>query len=105
MADNLGLPSSETLQGSEEMKDIFGSATIFENPKPVGLLVELLKLGTDDSGIVLDFFAGSGSTAHAVMGTGTARTEGIGSMCWLSCQNPALRTQNSPSWASRRSRT
>lgn len=54
-------------QGSEEMKDIFGSATIFENPKPVGLLVELLKLGTDDSGIVLDFFAGSGSTAHAVM--------------------------------------
>lgn len=54
-------------QGSEEMKDIFGSATIFENPKPVGLLVELLKLGTDESGIVLDFFAGSGSTAHAVM--------------------------------------
>jgi len=54
-------------QGSEEIKELFGSVTVFENPKPVGLLMELLRLGSDDTSIVFDFFAGSGSIAHAVM--------------------------------------
>jgi adenine-specific DNA-methyltransferase len=41
--------------------------TAFENPKPSNLIVELLKLGCSKDGIVLDFFAGSGTTAHAVL--------------------------------------
>jgi adenine-specific DNA-methyltransferase len=53
--------------GSAEMTEIFGDATIFENPKPTGLVRELIKLGTYRGGIVLDFFAGSGTTAQAVM--------------------------------------
>jgi len=55
------------IAGSQEMKDIFGSSVIFENPKPVGLLCDLLKLGSTSTGVVLDFFSGSSSTAHAVM--------------------------------------
>jgi len=54
-------------EGSKEMAEIFGNSTVFESPKPVGLLQELIRLGTNEDALVLDFFAGSGSTAHAVM--------------------------------------
>jgi adenine-specific DNA-methyltransferase len=54
-------------QGSEEMTKIFGNMTTFENPKPSGLIKELLRLGSDEDSIVLDYFAGSGTTAHAVL--------------------------------------
>jgi len=53
--------------GSLEMAEIFGNANVFESPKPVGLIAELLKLGTTPDGIVLDFFGGSGTTGQAVM--------------------------------------
>lgn len=52
--------------GSNEMGEIFGNPTIFESPKPVGLIQELVKLGSTPESLVMDFFAGSGSTAHAV---------------------------------------
>ena len=54
-------------QGSEEMTELLGSMTVFENPKPTGLILELLRLGCGTEDIVLDFFAGSGTTAHAVL--------------------------------------
>lgn len=53
--------------GSGEMNELFGNSTVFENPKPSGLLAELVKLGAVEDGLVLDFFAGSSTTAHAVM--------------------------------------
>jgi adenine-specific DNA-methyltransferase len=52
--------------GSNEMGEIFGNPTIFESPKPIGLIQELLKLGTTPDAVVMDFFAGSGTTGHAV---------------------------------------
>ena len=52
--------------GTNEMGEIFQNPTIFESPKPVGLIQELLRLGSDEDSIALDFFAGSGSTGHAV---------------------------------------
>ena len=54
-------------QGSQEMIDFFGDMTIFENPKPNGLILELLRLGSQNDSLVLDFFAGSGTTAQAVL--------------------------------------
>jgi adenine-specific DNA-methyltransferase len=53
--------------GSNEMRELLGDATIFENPKPVGLILEIIRLGTESDSLVLDFFAGSGTTGHAVM--------------------------------------
>lgn len=53
--------------GSNEMQDIFGNSTVFENPKPVGLIEHILDLATTQDSLVLDFFAGSSTTAHAVM--------------------------------------
>jgi adenine-specific DNA-methyltransferase len=54
-------------EGSSEMASLLGSMTAFENPKPSGLLIELIKLGSTKDGLVLDFFAGSGTTAHAIL--------------------------------------
>jgi len=53
--------------GSNEMAYIFGNLTTFENPKPTGLILDTLRAGTDPDAIVLDFFAGSSTSAHAVM--------------------------------------
>ncbi len=56
-----------TREATSEVKEIFGSQ-VFDTPKPTRLIRRVLELGTDPSSedIVLDFFAGSGSTAHAV---------------------------------------
>lgn len=53
--------------GSKEMAEIFGESTLFENPKPVGLLKLLIEGGSSSDSIILDFFSGSATTAHAVM--------------------------------------
>jgi len=54
-------------KGPNELKNIFGDKSPFNNPKPTELILELLKFACGKNDIVLDFFAGSGSTAHAVM--------------------------------------
>lgn len=53
--------------GSKEMTEIFGNLSTFENPKPKGLILETLRAGSSVSDIILDFFSGSATTAHAVM--------------------------------------
>ena len=55
------------IRGSTEMQTIFGDATAFENPKPVNLICELLRLGSQPDSIILDSFAGSGTTGHSVL--------------------------------------
>jgi len=54
-------------EGSKEVETIFGSNAFFTAPKPTNLIKHLLKLGSNIDDIILDFFAGSGSTAHAVL--------------------------------------
>ncbi|HVU27433.1 MAG TPA: site-specific DNA-methyltransferase [Verrucomicrobiae bacterium] len=51
---------------TRELKEIFGDKT-FPTPKPVELVQWLISLHTDDDAIVLDAFAGSGTTGHAVL--------------------------------------
>jgi len=54
--------------GTNELLDLFGNAHVFPFPKPTGLIRPLLEFGAPDpDSIILDFFAGSGTTAHAVM--------------------------------------
>ena len=48
------------------LKDLFDGKAVFETPKPVSLLKLLLQMSCKE-GVVLDFFAGSASLAHAVM--------------------------------------
>ena len=58
-----------TQHGTNEIIEIFGNAQYFSFPKPSKLLLKLLQVGLNGSAedIVLDFFAGSSTTAHAVM--------------------------------------
>jgi adenine-specific DNA-methyltransferase len=55
--------------GDNELKKIFNGMKLFENPKPIGLLKAFLQISTNplSNDIILDFFAGSGTTGHAVM--------------------------------------
>ena len=56
-----------TDEGGQEIKNIFGSL-VFDTPKPTKLIERMLKmLCSDPESIILDSFAGSGTTAHAVL--------------------------------------
>ena len=50
----------------DEIAQIFGRRDYFSTPKPVKLLKELVRATTEKDSVVLDFFAGSGTTGHAV---------------------------------------
>lgn len=56
-----------TTNGTQQLKKLFDGNVIFNNPKPVALLVKLIQLAGGQDGIIMDFFSGSGTTAHAVM--------------------------------------
>lgn len=59
-----GVPTNE--DATEEMRRIFGG-DVMSHPKPTGLLEYLVRSVTGDDDIVMDFFAGSATTAHAVL--------------------------------------
>lgn len=52
--------------GANEVRSIFGGEKVFNNPKPVQLLADIFSYVTKSDDVVLDFFAGSGTTAHAL---------------------------------------
>lgn len=59
--------SGSNKSASIDLKDLFNGQAVFDTPKPVELVERLVQLTTDHDSLVLDFFAGSGVTAHAVM--------------------------------------
>lgn len=80
LADQQALPPSSFWGNVEEtghtrgakvtLKQVFGSdyaSDLFATPKPVQVIRKVLDLATDTSSIILDSFAGSGTTAHAVL--------------------------------------
>lgn len=60
--DNVGTATN----GTQEIQDIFGSK-VFDTPKPTTFIKQIIDLSTDKNSIILDSFAGSGTTAHAVL--------------------------------------
>jgi len=55
-----------------EVKILFDGEGVFDFPKPVSLIRRMLELSSDEHAIVLDFFAGFGTTGHAVMAQNAA---------------------------------
>lgn len=55
-----------TTNGTQLLKKIF-SDSIFANPKPIELIIKMLVLSSKPNSLILDFFAGSGTTGHAVL--------------------------------------
>lgn len=56
-----------TDEARKEIQNFFGTQTAFQTPKPVRLMDRILRIATNPGDLVLDFFAGSGTTAHAVL--------------------------------------
>lgn len=56
-------------EARKEIRELFGTTAVFDTPKPTRVIKRLLQICTEKNNgdIVLDFFAGSGTTAHAVM--------------------------------------
>lgn len=54
-------------KATRDVRDLFEGKKIFDFPKPVGFISKILQISTDSNDLILDFFAGSGSTAHAIM--------------------------------------
>ena len=75
--DNIGgrLPTNfwpyaevgHTDEAKKEVKGLFDGNAPFDTPKPVRLIDRMLTIATDKESLVLDFFSGSATTAHAVM--------------------------------------
>ena len=55
-----------SITGTRELTDILGKS-IFDFPKPEMLVRQIMEIGSNDDDIILDSFAGSGTTAHAVL--------------------------------------
>ena len=62
-ADEVGTTDSAT----KSVLEIMGASASFETPKSIGLIQRILEIATDKDSIVLDSFAGSGTTGHAVL--------------------------------------
>ncbi len=79
--------SATNEDGYEEVRDLFGREGLFDYPKPVNYLKYLVNSGTywDKESIILDFFSGSATTAHAVM---TQNAEDGGSRKFIMVQLP-----------------
>ena len=57
----------DTQEGTRDLKAIFEGKGVFTSPKPIRLIERVINLSTYSNSIILDFFAGSGTTGHAVM--------------------------------------
>jgi len=86
-----------TSNGSKELKIIFdeNERKIFDNPKPFSLLSYLANIVSSQNDIILDFFAGSGTTAHAVM---DLNKENGGSRKYVCVQLPELCEEKSEAY-------
>ena len=81
--DNHGMNADAT----EEIRDLFGQGKLFTHPKPSKLIYNLAKISTEKNDIVLDFFSGSATTAHAVM---QLNAEDSGNRQFIMVQLPEL---------------
>ena len=83
----------------KDLSKIFDK-TVFDYSKPVNLIKYLVFLGTNENDIILDFFAGSGTTAHAVMelNQDDEKAGKVGNRKYILVQLPEATEQNSEAY-------
>lgn len=84
---NLFFEHGSSESATKSLSALFEGGSLFDTPKPVELLQKLIQLSTskDGNNLVLDFFSGSGTTAHAVM---MQNAEDGGNRKWVCVQLP-----------------
>ncbi len=93
---NLLFEHGSTDSASNTIKKLFdGKEELFDNPKPVKLIKELISFSTDNNDTILDFFAGSGTTAQAVL---ELNKEDGGNRKFILVQLPELCYENSEAY-------
>lgn len=83
-----------TRNGSEQLKQLIGK-DIFDKPKPTKLLGELFRFSSKPNDLILDFFAGSGSAAHAIL---DLQSLGLGSRRFIGVQIPEATDKDSKAY-------
>lgn len=86
-----------TEKGTLEIKDLFEGKKFFDFPKSSEMLEKLIEMGTekDRNHLVLDFFAGSGTIAHATM---KQNAEDEGNRRWICVQLPEVTDEESEAY-------
>ncbi|WP_071059099.1 site-specific DNA-methyltransferase, partial [Pelistega sp. MC2] len=82
-------------EGTKITNSIFDNQKVFDYPKPVSLLKLFIEQASDSDSIILDFFAGSGTTAHAVM---QLNAEDGGNRKFIMVQLPELTDEKSEAY-------
>ena len=83
-------------KGTREIRGLFGGEKIFDSPKPVGLIQRIVQIATNADSLVLDFFSGSATTAHAVM---LQNKEDGGHRKHIQIQLPESTPEESAAWS------
>lgn len=79
-------------EGYSELRNLFAGVSVFDYTKPSSLISYLSKMIVDDNFLILDFFAGSGTSAHAVM---KLNAEDGGNRRHISVQLPEITDEKS----------
>ena len=93
ISKDVGVNTTE--QAGKELASLFDGVAIFSYPKPVDLIVYLSNYLCDSNSIILDFFSGSATTAHAVM---QLNAEDSGHRKYIMVQLPELTNENSEAY-------
>ena len=91
-------PNSEvghSQEATQEVKNLFDGHAYFDYPKPVRLLKKIIQIGTHDDSIILDFFSGSATTAHAMI---KLNTEDNGHRKFILVQLPEMTSIDSDAY-------
>lgn len=83
-----------TEKGTLLIKSLFNKK-VFDFPKPVDVIRKMIEMGTNKDSIILDFFAGSATTAHAVM---EQNAEDDGGRKWICVQLPEIVEKDSEAY-------
>ena len=83
-----------TDEASKDLEKLIGRS-LFDFPKPIGLVKKMLDIASDSKAIVLDFFSGSATTAHAVM---QLNAEDNGKRKFIMVQLPELTDEKSEAY-------
>ena len=90
--ETIWLDTSNTANAADELKNLFNKKSYFDTPKPVPYIIKMAKLATNPNDLILDFFSGSGTTAHAVM---QLNAEDGGNRRYICVQLPEETDENS----------
>ena len=83
--------------GSQHIQELLGNINIFDTPKSLELMKELVSFSTSNDDVILDFFAGSATTAHAI---NQINVEDCGARKYILVQLPEMTNEKSEPYKS-----